>query len=426
MPISTEPLWWSDLPEDREPAAALPECTDVLVVGSGYCGLSAAATLARAGREVIVLEAERAGFGASTRNAGFLGYELKTGLLGLARRFGEETAACLAREAFAAYRYTLGLIESEAIPCGLARNGRLVAAHSQRRLDGLVAELSARKGLLGVGFKVIPKMQIPNGRFRRTSAGACLVEEAATIQPALYHHGLRRRAGKAGATVVEHARVTALRPRRQGGFEVETAKGRIVANGVVLATNGYTGSEFPHLRRRVIPVASYMIATGELPPDRVAGILPRGRSFLDTRRIMTYARTTPDGRRIILGGRPSPLEVSPGRAARHYGRALAETFPALAGETPAFSWSGFTCFTEDGLPHIGTLDGVHYAVGYQGSGIALATYLGHKVALRVLGSEEGATPFADRAFSPFAFHFLSGIIVPTVDAWYRVLDRAGR
>ena len=425
MPISNEPLWWLDLPKELGAAAMLPRCTDVLVVGSGYSGLSAALTLVQAGRTVAVVESDRAGFGASTRNAGFLGYELKPGLLGLAQRCGDQTAARLASEAYAAYRYTFELIEREAIRCDLVRNGRMVVAHTQNRLDSLVAELSARKSLLGTEFRQLPCDEIPDGNFKRTSIGACLVEEAATLQPALYHYGLLALVKKLGGEIIENTRVTAVKPGARNGFEVETSRGRVTAQDVVVATNGYTGTEFPLLRRCVIPVGSYMIATEKLPTTLVTEILPVGRSFLDTRRIMTYARTTPDGHRIIFGGRPSPLEISPDLAAQHFGRVLSSAFPALAGAKVAFSWSGLTSFTNDGLPHIGVIDGIHYAVGYQGSGISLASYLGHKVALRVLGSDEGETPFADQAISPFPLHYLKAAVVPTIVTYYRTLDRLG-
>jgi glycine/D-amino acid oxidase-like deaminating enzyme len=256
------------------------------------------------------------------------------------------------------------LIVSEGIDCHFARK-RLIVARPEMR-------------------KVIGSDAYHGGR---------LIHSDANLHPALFHQGLLERVLKAGATVLPRTPVVAV--RREGArFRVATDRGEMSARRVIMATNGYTGRVSQWLRRRLMPIQSQIIATEPLAPELIARLIPQRRQLGDTRRLHNYYRTSPDGTRILFGGRAGANELHDRRKS---GRALREqmvgVFPELAGVKLTHAWAGFIAYTFDALPHMTEHDGVHYSAGYCGSGVAMAPYLGHKTALRILGSPDAATPF---------------------------------
>jgi glycine/D-amino acid oxidase-like deaminating enzyme len=154
------------------------------------------------------------------------------------------------------------------------------------------------------------------------------------------------------------------------GWRVETNRGAVTAGDVVIATNGYTSTLTPELRRRVVPIASHIIAT-ELPPDLARALIPSGRTLSDTRRVLCYYRMSPDGRRMVLGGRArfTPVEAAVSAPILH--RYMTARFPQLRGVKVTHAWTGNTAFTLDALPHMGESDGLHYCLGCNGSGVAI-------------------------------------------------------
>jgi glycine/D-amino acid oxidase-like deaminating enzyme len=254
--------------------------------------------------------------------------------------------------------------------------------------------------------------------------GGRMTPNDARLHPGLYHQGLLDRVTNAGAAIAANTPVTRI--ERDGDeFRVHTPCGAVTARDVVVGTNGYTGGAVPFLERRMIPVRSQMIATEPLPEALMARLMPQGRLINDTKRTRNYYRPSPDGKRILMGGRPTlrdaPLEVS----ARHLRDFLVRVFPELAETRITHSWDGKLGFTFDQLPHIGVHDGIHYAGGYLGSGVAMATYLGHKMGLRVLGSPEARTPLDDRYFPTMPFYRGKPWFLATIAAYYRLRDSIG-
>jgi glycine/D-amino acid oxidase-like deaminating enzyme len=192
---------------------------------------------------------------------------------------------------------------------------------------------------------------------------------------------------------------------------------------VLVATNGYTGTLTPWLRRRVIPIGSYIIATEPLAPALVARLLPTDRVVTDSRRVVYYYRSSPDRSRILFGGRVSLAETDPRITAPRLHHELTNIFPDLANVRVSHSWAGFVAYTFDTMAHKGTHDGVDYALGYCGSGVALSGYLGMRCGQRVVGLAEGRTAFDDLPFPTRPFY--SGnpwFLAPTL-GFYRWLDR---
>ncbi|HEY5598211.1 MAG TPA: FAD-binding oxidoreductase [Kiloniellales bacterium] len=419
---SFDPWWWEALPAPEPDEAPLPRQCDMAIVGGGYTGLSAALTLARAGRSVLVFEAGPIGHGASTRNGGMIGSGHRLGFAALAARLGRPAAVAIFRDGLASLDFAATLIEGEGIDCHFTRCGRFRAAWRPRDYDSLGREVDVLRREIGLEAAVVPKSE--QHREVRTDCyhGGVVYHRHGALHPALFHAGLLARARAAGARIADHCPVTAI-TRESGGFALATARARVAAREVIVATNGYTGAESPALRRRLVPLSSYMIATEPLPAATVANLIPGGRMIVETRSRHCYYRASPDGRRILFGGRAALSAIGPQPAAARLRKLLVQVFPTMTETRFSHSWSGRIAFPRDQMPHIGTVDGIYYALGYSGSGVAMAPYLGHKVALKVLGSDEGRTAFDEVPFRPIPFHRGRPWFLPLLDVGYRIRDR---
>ena len=221
--------------------------------------------------------------------------------------------------------------------------------------------------------------------------------------------------------LVDGTRVTGV-ARDGGGFRVGTARGDFAAKEVVVATNGYTGALTPWMRRRVIPVGSYMVATEPLAPGVAREILPTGRMISDSKRVMAYYRLSPDGTRVLFGGRASFRPVSARVAAPVLHGRMLEIWPRLAGTRITHAWTGNVAFTFDFLPHMGMHEGVHYALGCQGSGVAMMSYLGNQLALKIAGGANRASAFDGLPFPTRPLYSGNPWFLPAVGLAYRVRD----
>ena len=418
--MKTTPYWWDTAgPPPEADAAPLPERVEVAVIGSGYTGLNAALRTARGGRETLVLEAETPGWGCSTRNGGQISTCIKPSLDTLARRFDADTARRIHAEGRASLAHMGTLIADEGIDCGLRVSGRFFSAHTPRAFEAM-----ARKAAADPETTIVPRAEQHREIGTDAYHGGVVQRHHAQLDPARYHRGLLDRVRGAGARVVGATRVTALIPEA-GGWRLDTPRGSLRARDVVVATNGYTGPATGWLRRRVIPIGSQIIATEPLPEGLMDRLLPTRRTVTDSRRVVYYYRASPDGRRIVFGGRVSHGAGAPQVTALRLHAAMAGIFPDLAGVGVSHAWMGFVAYTFDELPHIGGADGMHYAMGYCGSGVGMASYLGMRLGQRVLGQAEGATAFDGLPFPTRPFYTGRPWFLPAAVAWYRLRDRLG-
>ncbi len=420
-----EPWWWEAArPEWRE-GEALPTSVDVLIVGAGYTGLSAALTLARAGRSSLVLDALAPGDGASTRNGGMIGSGHRLSLTALQRRYGRERALALLREGLESLEFTAALIARERIECRFVRSGRFRAACRPAHYEAMAREIERLRAAIGLEADMVPRAEQHREIGSEAYYGGCVYHRHGGLQPALFHRGLLERAQAAGARIAGHAPVTAI--ERDGErFAVRVHGQRITARDVIVASNGYTGAATPALRRRIVPVASYIIATEVLSPQTLARLIPNARMIVESGMRHAYYRIAPDGERLLFGGRAALTPIDLRQSAVRLHRFLRMLFPDLAGARLTHSWSGFVGFSRDGLPHIGVHDGVHYAMAYCGSGVAMAPYLGHKIAQRLLGAKEAATAFDGLAFAPIPLYTGRPWFLPALELYHRTLQRLGR
>ena len=418
------PYWWERAPRPRLPATPLPASVDVAVVGSGYTGLCAALELARGGRSVLVLDAEDAGWGCSSRNGGQISTSVKPDYDALARRWGSDAAASILREGQSALAWIGAFIARESIDCDFAVPGRFHAAHSPRHYERLARAVASQPKGLEVPAHVVPRAEQRRELGTDAYYGGVVYESHACLDPGRFHQGLLERVLAAGATVIGHCAVTGIESDGQG-HRLTTAQGRLHARAVVVATNGYTGALTPWLRRRVIPIGSYMIATELLQKDVMDRVMPTDRIVSDSRKVVYYYRPSPDRSRILFGGRVTSGETDPRRSGALLRRDLVRLFPELAEVRVSHSWMGLVAYTFDTLAHIGCRDGIHYAMGYCGSGVSMASYLGTRIGQQVLGRPEGRTAFDGVGFPTRPLYIGKPWFLPASVAFYRWRDALG-
>jgi glycine/D-amino acid oxidase-like deaminating enzyme len=388
--FKTTPYWWDGVPPADLGQPALPARVDVAVIGSGYTGLHAALQTARGGRTTLVLDAEDAGWGCSTRNGGQISTSIKPGLAELTRRHGADNAVRILREGRRSLEWIGEFIAAEGIDCDFRIAGRFHAAHSPTQYEILARDAANQPKGLELPIEVVPRAEQHRELGTDAYFGGVVYTRHAALDPGRYHRGLLHRVRAAGATVVPHCAVTAL-DKDGAAFRLSTPRGVVAARKVVVATNGYTGRITPWLRRRVIPIGSYVIATEELPPELMARLMPRNRIVSDTRKVVYYYRASPDRRRVLFGGRVSLTESDPRVSGPKLHAEMTWIFPELAQARISHSWVGFIAYTFDELAHIGEREGLHYAMGYCGSGVGMASYLGMRLGQQVLGLKDGAT-----------------------------------
>jgi len=417
----SEPYWWEAAPRPVLPETPMPKQIDVLVIGSGYTGLSAAVETARAGRSTLVIDAESAGWGCSSRNGGQVSTSIKPGFDALSGRHNEQLAYAIRREGIDALDYIGELIDSEKIDCDWTRSGRFHAAHNPKQFEGLVKAVGSQPKGLELPMEIVTRAEQRREIGSDAYFGGIVYPRHGALHPGKFHLALLQRAQAAGVTVIDHCPALSIE-RNNSGFQVRTAKGEVQARDVVIATNGYTGPLTPWQRRRVIPIGSYIIATEELDPAVAHELAPTNRMMSDTRRVVFYYRLSPDRRRMVFGGRVAYLESNPDICAPRLHDWMSRLFPQLKQSKVSHAWMGFVAYTFDTLPHIGKQDGLHYAMGYCGSGVSLATYFGRKIGLQVVGKAEGKSPLDNVAFQTRPLY--SGnpwFLAPSI-WWYQLLD----
>lgn len=409
--IDLRPYWQVTAPEQPDLRGRdLPDAADVVVVGGGLTGLSAARRAAELGASVVLLESERLGWGGSTRNGGMCHPGYKHSVAELVAEHGEAKGTALYRETIEAYEHVKGLCTG-AIDADFAERGHLALAAAPSHAEGFGRSVEAMERV-DMPAHVVERADLRSEIGTDAYFGGMVVERSAGLHPGKLVAGLVRLALDAGAGLHEETRALQVRPQADGRKVVETSRGAILARDVIVGTNGYTGSLTPSLRRRLLSIGSFIIVTDPLPPGLAAELSPRGRMFFDTKNFLYYWRLTPDNR-MLFGGRASMWPSSILHTAEILQRSLVGVHPQLAGTRIAYAWGGRVAFTFDRMVHAGRADGVTYAVGCCGSGVAIMPWLGTRVAEWVGGGSPPAlaslrfplvpAPYEGRAwFLPFA------------------------
>jgi len=337
--LSHEPYWWQAAPPRALPQQPLSPRTDVAIVGAGYTGLSAALTLARAGRTVQAFDRMRPGEGASSRNGGIASGSLRPSYKEMIKTFGEARAKAIQAEAIAARAWLSDFIATEKLACDFALTGRFTGASNAEDYDALARDAELMNKAFGLDIQPVPRREqhavLGTGFYH----GGVIRSDIGGLHPAKLHAELLRIALAAGVTVHGETRVAGIRADGDG-FEVETARGRVRAAHVITGTNGYTDQADRWLRRRLVPVRSRIIATVPLSDNLMRQLMPRGVMCSETRKLHYYYRPSPDGQRILFGGRDGTIAGDPQWPTDHLRQALIDIFPELDGVELAHSWFG--------------------------------------------------------------------------------------
>ena len=427
--VKDYPYWWDTASgfapdtsaRDQGPSFA-PASYDVVIVGAGYTGLSAARRLALAGASVLVVDKQSLGWGASSRNGGQVLTGLKVEPADLVARYGESRARQLFSEASRALERVRDVIAQESIDCDYSRSGHIQAAWKPSHFEAFREDQALLARVFNHPIELLSRAEQRSEIGSDTYHGVLVDEHSASLNPARYVLGLASAARRAGASVVGGVGVHHLR-QQSATWRLATTAGDITARDVLLATDGYTNGAAPDLRKRLVPVGSYIIATEPLGQERASRLLPKGRVAFDSKHFLYYFRLTSDCR-LLFGGRgefSTPSAASTRRAASALRSGMLKVFPDLGDVRIEYAWSGTVAFTRDQMPRAGKLGGAYYAGGYCGHGIAMATYLGDEIGRRMAG-ELVENPFFDDAFRPIPLYNGSTWWLPAVGAYYRVKD----
>ena len=414
--------WLDDMPHVSGVSSDLKRKVDVLVIGSGYTGLNAALEIARGGRDVMVIESGYSGFGCSTRNGGQISTHVKPSLEKLTLKVGAPRARAMRQEGVNALDWIEELVNKEKLDCNFLRAGRFHAAHSSEQYDDLARDAEKLTRLENIPTEIVPKAEQHRELGTDIYHGGVVFPRHASVHPAKYHHGLLSRVIEAGATVVGKCEAKAVN-KLEKGFEVRTSKGDVVCKDLVVATNGYTSSITPWLRRRVIPIGSYIIATEPVEKGLMDKLFPTDRNITDTCKVVYYYRPSPDRKRILFGGRVSAKETNTASSGPKLHNDLVRIFPDLGDTKVTHSWFGTVAYTFDELAHTGCHDGIYYSMGYCGSGVSMASYLGMRLGQKVLGLSQGETAFDDLPFPTKPLYTGNPWFLPAVVSWYRWRDK---
>ena len=429
MPIQEKNFWATTVDSPAVAASPdFPDSVDVAVVGGGYCGLSAARILAKRGVNVAVFEAETFGWGASSRNGGMVLTGMKLPVPTLVKRYGREAV----RRMYAASLESIDCVEQilceENIDCNFSRCGHLEVACKQSHFDGYEESAALIKREFNHELRMVPKSELRAEIGSHIYFGGMLDETSAGLNPARYVAGLARAARHAGASLYDRTRVTSVEPEKNNGarkFRLQTSKGAVTAREVILATGAYTTEATPALRKKIIPIGSYIIATEILPADLARELSPRNRMIYDSKHFLYYYRLTPDNR-MLFGGRAAffpETENTVRRSAEILRRGMIGVYPQLHGVKVDFVWGGTLDFTLDVMPHAGKLDGMYFATGFAGHGVAAATWFGAKLAGLICG-DPNHIPFDGIKFpaAPLGLRSSNTWALPLAGAWYKILD----
>jgi glycine/D-amino acid oxidase-like deaminating enzyme len=422
-----EPYWWEAYRPEAGDLADVPLEARVAIVGAGYAGLAAALELARHGVDAVVLEQGALGIGASTRNGGAVsgGVNVGKSFSGRAAAVDDERAHRLLADAADAFALIERLIAEEDIGCFWQQRGRFVGAWTPQHFAAQQKRLQSLNDDAGSGAYMVPRERQRDEIASDYYYGGMVVERSASLHPALYYKGLLDACRRRGITVCAEAAVEKIAVDG-AGWRVETSRGPVMAGDVVIATNGYTGTVTPALRRRIVPIASHIIATEKLAPDLAGSLIPKRRSISDTKRVLCYYRLSPDGTRMVFGGRARFTPADPVLCARVLHGYMTERFPQLKGARVTHSRTGNTAFTLDALPHMGEEGGLHYCLGCNGSGVAMMTYLGTQTARKIARVANASCAFDEAEFPDHPLYPGNPWFLPLVGGYYRMRDRLDR
>jgi glycine/D-amino acid oxidase-like deaminating enzyme len=419
--MKTIPFWTDGLEKPVFPQPPFPpDEVDVAIIGGGYTGLNAALTLAKHGASAAVFEQHTIGWGASSRNGGMATVGIKAPAKEMVKRYGLERGRQFWQASLDAIDLIEQLVNEEGLDCHFCRSGHVALAFKPSHFENMKKSVAWYKDRLGHTMNLVAPSEIQSEIGSTAFYGGMSDETSSGLHPAKYVFELARVVSQMGVPLCENTAVTKIQ-RNGTSFNVQTNQGLVKAKEVLVATNGYTDRLVPKLKPRIFPVGSYIIVTEPLSPELQDKLSPKRRMFYDTKNFLNYFRLTPDGR-MLFGGRnnlSTGLDLE--ESARRLQERMVEVYPDLSGVPITHSWTGRLGLTFDLMPHIGRIEGIHYALGYGGHGVSIATYIGTEVGL-LLAGQKTSSPFMEIAHPTRFFYRNQPWFLPFAATYYRILD----
>jgi glycine/D-amino acid oxidase-like deaminating enzyme len=401
---------------------ALPARVDVVVVGGGFTGLSAARTLAQKGASVAVLEAGRVVGEASGRNGGHCNTGVAQDYSSLVASLGAERARAYYLAYESALQSVVTLVEQEQIACDLRRSGKLKLAAKPQHYEGLARTCELIRREVDAEVELLSAAQVRAEVDSAEFHGGLLQRNGVQMHVGRFGVGLAEAAARRGALIYQQTTVQGWKAEA-GGYRVDTSRGSLQAGQVLLATGACQHGGLGWYRRRIVPVGSFIIATEALPEALLDRMLPERRSYVTSRMIGNYFRITPDNR-LLFGGR-ARFAMSGGNSDAKSGKllqaAMARMFPQLAHVKVDYCWGGLVDMTSDRLPRAGQHGGVYHSMGYSGHGVQMSVHMGQVMA-EVMDGKVEANPWRELNWPAIPGHFGKPWFLPMVGAYYRLQD----
>ena len=420
-------FWLAESPATKSYAnKPLPQKADVVVIGGGYTGASAALRLAKGGAKVVLLESNHIGWGASARSGGQSLSCMHDNFVDMIKHHGMERAKAMFMAAVHASDAVERIVTEENIDCGYERCGHIEAASKPAHFQKLTEEHEALERELGYKTQIVTRAAMAGEIATTVYDGLLVNDRSGKVQPAKFVQGLAMAAERAGADIHEGTRVVAIERREDSAsrngirFTVRANRGTIDAKEIFVASNAWIGEIIPQFRSRVFPAESFIIATEPLRDDLVQRLVPHNRVIFDTKTLLSYYRFTGDNR-MAFGGRDALISASAERNIASLRKGMLEVFPELRDAAIDYYWHGTLGLTMDQTTHAGNVDGLWYSMCYVGHGVTLATYMGEQMANAILGVDY-ENPFDGLNIPHAPFYRGKAWFVDIGKMWYRLMD----
>lgn len=419
------PFWQDTAPVfTGAPATSLPANADVVVIGGGFNGMSAAYNLAKQGLSVVLLEKDDIMMGASTRNGGHCNTGVAHNFSVLADKIGIAKASEAYRAFDNAVKYVDELVREEQLDCDFRFCGKLKLASKASHMAGLrraydLIRTSVDKDVALLGRDEV-RAEIGSDNFH----GALLQQRGGQMHMGKFGIGLANAAARHGAKIYAHHAVTGLHRIQGYQHQVVTAQGSIVAEKVLMATGCSNIGPFPWFKRRIVPMGSFVVVTAPLEEQLLRNVLPKDRTYVTSLNLVNYFRSTVD-RRLVFGGRAKFAMSNPtndpasGEILRD---GLYKMFPQLRNTPIDYCWGGMLDMTADRLPRSGEHEGVFYSVGHNGHGTQMSTWMG-KIMADYLAEKLSKSPWDRGNWPALAAYSGKPWFLPLAGLYYKAKDR---
>jgi glycine/D-amino acid oxidase-like deaminating enzyme len=423
--MKLESFWQATAPAFTGAAKeSLPSQADVVVIGGGFTGISAALNLARSGVSVVVLESGEVMSQASGRNGGHCNTGVAQNFASLVASQGVEQASRFYRAYDEAVSYVEQLTHEEQIDCDFRLCGKIKLASKASHFTGLREAWELMRRTVDPEIELLGKEEIHREVGSNDFHGGLLQKRGGQMHMGKFGVGLANAAARHGAKIYPHHAVTGL--ERLDGYRhrVQTAQGEIVADKVLMATGCSTEGPFPWFQRRIVPVGSFIVVTEVLGDELLRQVLPQDRTYVTSMNLGNYFRTTAD-RRLVFGGRARFAVSNPtsdSRSGEILRNAFSTLFPPLSKARVAYCWGGMVDMTADRLPRAGEQDSLFYSLGYSGHGTQMSVWMG-RVMADLLAEKTNQNPWQRETWPALPGYHGKPWFLPLAGLYYKAKDR---